>query len=98
MQGRRHRARSIFHHSVQEGMFPMTVLLTCSNYLTHIVQRLQGVLVNIHDLLNARRQNRKVRRFESFGQFRKYTLNKRTFPKEKAKAEGFIKALLREIV
>jgi len=62
------------------------------------MQELQGVLVNICDLIDSRRQNRKVRRFESFKQFRKYTLNGRTFPKEEAKAEGFIKALLREIV
>jgi hypothetical protein len=53
------------------------------------------VWVNIVDLVDCRRTGEKVRRFESRGELRLYTRNRgKTFPKEEAKEDGFLAALL----
>lgn len=54
--------------------------------------------VNIVDLIDCRRAGTAVRRFPTFAALRTYTVNTgKVFPKDAAKQEGFIKALLREI-
>ena len=68
--------------------------------LNCIVQALgnKKVLVNLVNLINHRNlPGVEIIRFRNWGAFKAYTDPKRIFPKEKAKEEGFIKALLRRI-
>ncbi|KAI9853438.1 MAG: hypothetical protein M1824_001269 [Vezdaea acicularis] len=67
--------------------------------ITQCKAALKSVYVNIFDLLNHRWRGLpgKVRRFASYKEFRAYTKNGRMYPREKAKEEGFLKALLRVI-
>lgn len=70
-------------------------LLTC-------VQALSKVYVNLVNLINHRRnRNVPLRVFPNYHAFRTWTLGgknrSRIFPKKAAKAEGFIKALLRDL-
>lgn len=52
--------------------------------------------VNLVDLIDCRRAGTAVRRFPTFSALRNYTVNTdRVFPKEVAKEDGFLKALLR---
>jgi hypothetical protein len=64
-------------------------------HLLRFGQALKGVLVNIFDLIDARRANTQVQQFRDFNTFRNYTENGRKFPREWAKAEGFLAALLK---
>lgn len=57
----------------------------------------RNVLVNLVNLIDHRNIGVKVIRFKSYHEFQQYTRNGRIFPKEKAKEEGFIRALLRKI-
>ena len=59
-------------------------------------QALKGkVWVNIVDLVDSRRTGGKVERFESMEELREYTKDtNRVFPKEEAKKNGFLAALL----
>jgi len=53
------------------------------------------VWVNIVDLVDSRRTGGKVERFESMEELREYTKDtNRVFPKEEAKKNGFLAALL----
>lgn len=57
------------------------------------------MLVNLYNLIDhCRNRAFDVRRFASYGEFTKYTRKKgNTFPKECAKADGFIKVLLKKM-
>lgn len=57
----------------------------------------RNVLVNLVNLIDHRNMGTPVIRFKSYTAFRKYTTDGRIFPKEKAKEEGFIRALLRTL-
>ena len=62
-------------------------------------QSLAKVHVNIIDLVDARRTGKPVKRFQSVAALRNYTWeNDKIFPKAAAKADGFLKALLRHIL
>ncbi|CAO2647919.1 Nn.00g088410.m01.CDS01 [Neocucurbitaria sp. VM-36] len=56
----------------------------------------RNVRVNIVNLINHRLIGEKVIRFKSDEEFRAYTKD-RTFPREAAKEEGFLKALLKQL-
>ncbi|KAF2202904.1 hypothetical protein GQ43DRAFT_479509 [Delitschia confertaspora ATCC 74209] len=67
--------------------------------ITKCRKALRGVHINLVDLVNCRRSGfGRPRRFQSYQQLRNYTLNRRTYPKEAAKKEGFIKELLRVLL
>lgn len=55
--------------------------------------------MNIFDVLNHRWRGLpgKVRRFATYKEFCAYTAKGRMYPRQMAKEEGFLKALLREI-
>jgi hypothetical protein len=56
------------------------------------------VLVNLYNLINhCRNADFEVRRFKTHGEFSKYTIKGRTFPRECAKKDGFIKVLLKKM-
>jgi hypothetical protein len=55
------------------------------------------VLVNLVNLIDHRLIGEKVIRFKNYNAFVAYTSNGRTFPREAAKEEGFMKALLRKL-
>lgn len=57
----------------------------------------KNVWVNLVNLIDHRNIGVPVIRFKSHKEFREYTQKGRVFPKEKAKEEGFIKALLRKL-
>ena len=57
----------------------------------------KNVWVNLVNLIDHRNIGVRVIRFKNWEEFSKYTRNGRKFPKEAAKEEGFIKALLRRI-
>jgi hypothetical protein len=70
----------------------------CEPKLTSNLQALRGVHINLVNLLDHRaNRNIEVIKFRTFHEFRRYTRN-HIFPKEAAKAEGFIKILLREVL
>ncbi|KAI1666386.1 hypothetical protein L13192_10070 [Pyrenophora tritici-repentis] len=56
------------------------------------------VLVNLVNLIDHRNLGVEVIRFKSFAQFRAFTVPNHIFPKNKAKEEGFIRALLRKVL
>ncbi|CAL1699400.1 unnamed protein product [Somion occarium] len=59
---------------------------------------LARVHVNLYDLIDARRLGKRVKVFRSLPEMRNYTLQTgRIFPKDRAKAGGVLRALLREI-
>jgi hypothetical protein len=60
-------------------------------------QTLKGVYINLVNLINHRRNKHPLMKFPNYHAFLNYTRNGRTFPKEQAKAEGFIKIFLREV-
>jgi len=53
-------------------------------------------MVNIVNLIDHRRGVAPLLKFASFAHFREYTM-RRPFPREEAKREGFVRALLRKI-
>jgi hypothetical protein len=55
-------------------------------------------MVNIVNLVDHRRRGVPIKTFANYTAFREYTLNGNTFPREEAKAEGFLKALLRHVI
>ena len=55
------------------------------------------MLVNLVNLIDHRLNGEEVIRFKSYAAFVKYTSNGKTFPRQRAKEEGFIKALLRHL-
>lgn len=57
----------------------------------------RNVWVNLVNLIDHRNTGVEVIRFKSYPAFQRYTRDGRIFPKERAKKEGFIKALLRVI-
>lgn len=66
--------------------------------ITKCKKALERVHVNIVDLVNCRRSGSPVQRFHSYNELKRYTCEKgkgRVFPRELAKEEGFIKALLK---
>jgi hypothetical protein len=65
-------------------------------YAKYFWQALKGkVWVNIVDLVDCRRTGEEARRFESRAELRAYTRRKsKMFPKEEAKRNGFLAALL----
>ena len=67
-------------------------------YKTNCEKALSKVHVNLVDLVDSRRTGKKVKRFSSPGELQNYTANtRRIFPKDAAKEDGFLKALLRTI-
>ncbi|KAI9820455.1 MAG: hypothetical protein M1832_003788 [Thelocarpon impressellum] len=67
--------------------------------ITQCRKALRSAHVNLVDLINCRRSGTKLRKFASCKELREYTANTpgKVFPKDAAKADGFLKALLREI-
>lgn len=66
--------------------------------ITKCRKALKPIRVNLFNLLNHKRDPMiQLRRFKNHGEFVKYTHNRRTFPKDCAKQEGFIKVLLKKI-
>ncbi|KAF2495153.1 hypothetical protein BU16DRAFT_461387 [Lophium mytilinum] len=66
--------------------------------ITQCRKALARVNVNICDLLDCRRTGGKVHLFRTKWQLIRYThLKKRMFPKEAAKEDGFLRALLKNI-
>ncbi|KAI9736748.1 MAG: hypothetical protein M1834_000952 [Cirrosporium novae-zelandiae] len=63
------------------------------------IKALKATHVNLVDLVDCRRTGKKLRKFSSQQELRDYTANTpgKVFPKASAKADGFLKALLREI-
>ncbi|OAK94942.1 hypothetical protein IQ06DRAFT_284892 [Phaeosphaeriaceae sp. SRC1lsM3a] len=57
----------------------------------------RNVLVNLVNLIDHRSIGVAVIRFETYRAFQNYTLNGCIYPREEAKKEGFIKALLRKL-
>jgi hypothetical protein len=55
------------------------------------------VLVNLVNLIDHRNIGADVIRFKNRHEFLEYTCDDKIFPKKKAKADGFIKALLRKL-
>jgi hypothetical protein len=57
------------------------------------------VLVNLYNVIDHRRNPNEVKilRFKSYGEFVRYTRRGRTFPRECAKEDGFIKVFLRKM-
>lgn len=55
------------------------------------------MLVNLVNLIDHRLVGEKVVRFKNYKAFVEYTSNGKTFPREAAKEEGFIRALLRKL-
>ena len=57
------------------------------------------VHVNLVDLINVRRTGERLQKFPSVQALRSYTLEtpEKVFPKQAAKQDGFLKALLREL-
>ena len=61
-------------------------------------QALSHVAVNLVDLIDSRRTGKRVKLFPSKAALRNYSIQQRKiFPKHKAKADGFLSALLIEI-
>jgi hypothetical protein len=61
-------------------------------------QALKRIYVNIFDLIDHKRNPRiELRRFKSYGEFKRYTQAGRVFPKGLAKQGGLVKVLLRII-
>lgn len=61
-------------------------------------QVLSKVFVNLVDLIDSRRRGTKVSTFRNVNALREYTIRThKTFPKQKAKQDGVLKILLREI-
>jgi hypothetical protein len=54
--------------------------------------------INLVNLIDHRMSGVPVRRFASQNEFRAYTLDGRTYPLQAAKEDGFIKALLRDVL
>ncbi|KAJ5950406.1 uncharacterized protein N7479_008819 [Penicillium vulpinum] len=66
--------------------------------ITKCRKALAKVHVNLVDLVDARRTGKKVKHFSSATALRTYTrATEKIFPKSAAKADGFLKALLRAI-
>ncbi|KAF2819050.1 hypothetical protein CC86DRAFT_432475 [Ophiobolus disseminans] len=66
--------------------------------ITKCRKALRPVMVNLHNLIDHRRNpNTEVRRFKTCSEFSKYTSKGRTFPRECAKQDGFIKVLLKKM-
>ena len=62
------------------------------------LQALSHVAVNLVDLIDSRRTGKRVKLFPSKSALRNYSIQQRKiFPKDKAKADGFLSALLIEI-
>jgi hypothetical protein len=57
----------------------------------------RNVLINLVNLIDHRLVGEPVIRFKNYNEFQKYTSQGHTFPREAAKEEGFIKALLRKL-
>jgi hypothetical protein len=57
------------------------------------------VLANIVNLIDHRRSNGRIKviRFKTQAEFSEYTMNGCTYPRGRAKSNGFVKALLREL-
>ncbi|KUL84351.1 hypothetical protein ZTR_06331 [Talaromyces verruculosus] len=67
--------------------------------ITQCKKALSKVNVNIVDLMDCRKSGLKSRLFPSLSALRKYTKETgRLFPREKAKKEGFVRALLKHIL
>lgn len=73
----------------------METYIGYANISAH-AQALKGkVWVNIVDLVDCRRTGQQVRRFKSRAELRSYTRKKsKMFPREEAKENGFLTALL----
>jgi hypothetical protein len=54
-------------------------------------------LVNLVNLIDHRNIGVEVIRFRNYHKFREYTCPDNIFPKERAKQDGFIRALLRKL-
>ncbi|KAI9701769.1 MAG: hypothetical protein M1836_001112 [Candelina mexicana] len=65
--------------------------------ITKCRKALQKVHFNLVDLVDSRRTGVEARRFPSVEALRKYTKKNKLFPKQAAKDDGFLKALLRHI-
>lgn len=57
----------------------------------------KDVLVNLVNLIDHRSIGVPVIRFKSYRAFQKYTIDDCVYPRDAAKEEGFIKALLRRL-
>ncbi|KAH8430986.1 uncharacterized protein LDX57_008648 [Aspergillus melleus] len=67
--------------------------------VTQCRKALAKVHVNIFDLIDSRRTGAAVQRFPNQAALRKYTKDtEKIFPKQAAKADGFLKELLRRIL
>ncbi|PSN59007.1 hypothetical protein BS50DRAFT_509359 [Corynespora cassiicola Philippines] len=67
--------------------------------ITQCRKKLSRVHVNIVDLIDGRRTGDEPPMFPSMKALRRYTRSMgKFFPKEEAKAEGFLKALLRKVL
>ncbi|KAJ5126092.1 hypothetical protein N7448_005402 [Penicillium atrosanguineum] len=67
--------------------------------ITKCRKALAKVHVNLVDLVDTRRTGESVEHFPNVSALRKYTKEtKKVFPKSAAKADGFLKALLRVII
>lgn len=66
--------------------------------ITNVLQVLKPVFVNLFNLVDHRRNPKlEVLRFQSRGEFNKFTRNGHEFPRNCAKQEGFIKVLLKKM-
>lgn len=66
--------------------------------IANISQVLKPIFVNLFNLVDHRRNPEfKVLRFQSYGEFNKFTRNGYEFPRVCAKQEGFIKVLLKKM-
>ncbi|KAF2109620.1 hypothetical protein BDV96DRAFT_691644 [Lophiotrema nucula] len=65
--------------------------------ITQCRKALKGVLVNLVNLIDHRRNGTPLLRFATYSAFRKYTSGGHIFPKDQAKRDGFVKALLKHL-
>ncbi|KAI5276212.1 hypothetical protein E4T47_00861 [Aureobasidium subglaciale] len=78
------------HLCVEVGLEPLDTVTQCK-------KALKKVHVNLVDLMNARRTDKKVKQFATVKKLRKYTLESgKVYPKEDAKCE-VVKVLLKNI-
>ncbi|KIJ29785.1 hypothetical protein M422DRAFT_784188 [Sphaerobolus stellatus SS14] len=68
--------------------------------ITQCRTRVKNVFVNIFDVVDAHRHGKQVeRKFRNIHELREYTVrNKKIFSKKRAKKEGLLKYLLKEII
>lgn len=79
--------------------YPLKTLLACKRHFANHFpcQALKRVHVNIHDLIDAKRNGTAVRQFKNHKQLIEYTQNNhRFYPKKKAKEGGPVRLLLRQ--